>query len=97
MVEGEGAAVAADHHGHVRPGQVQHARAPVARRGPQALVRHPVQRGQVMQHVGPLRQAVLRRIYPSRKDAVGVALFSNGGPASVTSLEAWQMMPSNPY
>ena len=39
----------------------------------------------------------MRRIYPSRKDSVGVALFSNGGPASVTALEVWDMMPSNPY
>lgn len=43
------------------------------------------------------RQAVMRRIYPSRDDSVGVALFSNGGPASVATLEAWDMMPSNPY
>jgi beta-fructofuranosidase len=43
------------------------------------------------------RQAVMRRIYPSRRDSVGVALFSHGGPASVTALEAWDMMPSNPY
>ena len=43
------------------------------------------------------RQAVMRRIYPSRKDSVGVALFSMGGAASVPTLEAWDMMPSNPY
>ncbi len=43
------------------------------------------------------RQAVMRRIYPSRRDSLGVALFSRGGPASVTTLEAWEMMPSNPY
>jgi beta-fructofuranosidase len=43
------------------------------------------------------RQAVMRRIYPSRRDSLGVALFSRGGPASVTTLEAWDMMPSNPY
>jgi beta-fructofuranosidase len=43
------------------------------------------------------RQAVMRRIYPSRDDSVGVALFSTGGPASVATLEAWDMMPSNPY
>ena len=43
------------------------------------------------------RQAVMRRIYPSRADSVGVALFSNGGPATVATLEAWDMMPSNPY
>jgi beta-fructofuranosidase len=43
------------------------------------------------------RQAVMRRIYPSRKDSVEVKLFSTGAPAQVTTLEAWDMMPSNPY
>ena len=43
------------------------------------------------------RQAVMRRIYPSREDSVGVRLFSIGGPARVTALHAWDMMPSNPY
>jgi beta-fructofuranosidase len=43
------------------------------------------------------RQAVMRRIYPSREDSVGVAVFSNGGPASLANLNAWDLMPSNPY
>lgn len=43
------------------------------------------------------RQAVMRRVYPSREDSLGVTLFSNGGPATVTTLESWDMMPSNPY
>jgi beta-fructofuranosidase len=43
------------------------------------------------------RQAVMRRIYPSRPDSLGVRLFSHGGPARVTTLEAWDLMPSNPY
>ena len=43
------------------------------------------------------RQAVMRRIYPSRPDSVGVKLFSNGGPAKVHMLQAWEMAPSNPY
>jgi len=43
------------------------------------------------------RQAAMRRVYPSREDSVGVAVFSDGGPASVAALEAWDMMPSNPY
>ena len=43
------------------------------------------------------RQAVMRRIYPSRPDSVGVRLFSKGGSASVPNLEAWEMSPSNPY
>lgn len=43
------------------------------------------------------RQAVMRRIYPSRADSVGVRLFCSGGMAHVATLEAWDMMPSNPY
>jgi sucrose-6-phosphate hydrolase SacC (GH32 family) len=43
------------------------------------------------------RQAVMRRIYPSRGDSVGVAVFAKGGPASLAALEAWDLMPSNPY
>ena len=43
------------------------------------------------------RQAVMRRIYPSREDSVHVAVFSHGDRVHVTSLEAWEMMPSNPY
>ena len=43
------------------------------------------------------RQAVMRRIYPSRPDSIGVKLFSNGGPAEVRMLRAWEMAPSNPY
>jgi beta-fructofuranosidase len=43
------------------------------------------------------RQAVMRRVYPSRTDSVGVKLFSVGGPASVTNIDGWEMMPSNAY
>lgn len=43
------------------------------------------------------RQAVMRRIYPSRADSVGIALFANGGRMQATSFEAWEMMPSQPY
>jgi beta-fructofuranosidase len=43
------------------------------------------------------RQAVMRRIYPSQKDSVGVALFSSGGATKVMSVSSWDMMPSNPY
>ncbi|MHC4643642.1 MAG: GH32 C-terminal domain-containing protein [Planctomycetota bacterium] len=41
------------------------------------------------------RQAVMRRIYPTRTDSVGVKLFSKGGSATVRKLQAWDMMPSN--
>lgn len=43
------------------------------------------------------RQAVMRRIYPSRSDSVGVSLFSTGGTTQVHALEAWNISPSNPY
>jgi beta-fructofuranosidase len=43
------------------------------------------------------RQAVMRRIYPSRADSVGVKAFAKGGPANVVTLDAWEMMPSNPF
>ena len=40
------------------------------------------------------RQAVMRRVYPTREDSVGVTLFSNGGPTRVTTFEAWDVSPS---
>jgi beta-fructofuranosidase len=43
------------------------------------------------------RQAVMRRIYPSRADSVGVSLISTGGATKVHALEAWNIAPSNPY
>ena len=43
------------------------------------------------------RQAVMRRIYPTRADSAGVSLFSRGGAAKVRRAKAWEMMPSNPY
>ncbi|NQT53033.1 glycoside hydrolase family 32 protein, partial [bacterium] len=43
------------------------------------------------------RQAVMRRVYPSREDSVGVALFATGGSATATTVEAWDMMPSNAH
>lgn len=43
------------------------------------------------------RQAVMRRIYPSRADSAGVKIFARGGPATVTAFKAWEMMPANPF
>jgi len=43
------------------------------------------------------RQALVRRIYPTRKDSVGVELFSIGGTTNIPRLDAWDMMPSNPH
>ncbi|MYB20400.1 MAG: hypothetical protein F4Y16_15680 [Holophagales bacterium] len=43
------------------------------------------------------RQAIARRIYPSRPDSIGVRVFSAAGDARVHSLKAWKITPSNPY
>ena len=43
------------------------------------------------------RQAVMRRIYPSQPDSVGVCLFSTGGTTQVHTLQSWNISPSNPY
>jgi beta-fructofuranosidase len=43
------------------------------------------------------RQAVMRRIYPSRTDSIGVRLFSTGGDTAVHTLEAYKITPANPY
>ena len=43
------------------------------------------------------RQAIARRIYPSRQDSTGVRVFSAGGDTHVHSLDAWKITPSNPY
>jgi beta-fructofuranosidase len=43
------------------------------------------------------RQAICRRVYPGRSDSTGIVLFASGGEANVSSVKAWEMMPSNPY
>ncbi|MEW4565906.1 GH32 C-terminal domain-containing protein [Bremerella sp. JC770] len=43
------------------------------------------------------RQAICRRVYPTRSDSLGVELFAEGGEANCTRVNAWEMMPSNPY
>ncbi len=43
------------------------------------------------------RQAICRRVFPERRDSLGVVLFATGGSARASSVTAWEMMPSNPY
>ncbi|MBM4092020.1 MAG: glycoside hydrolase family 32 protein [Planctomycetes bacterium] len=43
------------------------------------------------------RQAIGRRVYPTRPDSLGVSVFANGGPAKARQVKAWQIEPSNPY
>lgn len=39
------------------------------------------------------RQCVTQRIFPTRADSIGVALFSSDGKAVFSSVEAWDMAP----
>jgi sucrose-6-phosphate hydrolase SacC (GH32 family) len=43
------------------------------------------------------RQCITQRIYPTRKDSLGVELFSKGGSMTVESLQAWNMAATNPW
>jgi beta-fructofuranosidase len=43
------------------------------------------------------RQAVMRRIYPTRADSLGVMLFSRDGAVAVKRLEAWDMAAANAW
>ncbi|HEY3321911.1 MAG TPA: glycoside hydrolase family 32 protein [Planctomycetota bacterium] len=43
------------------------------------------------------RQGVMRRLYPTKADSVGVSLFSLGGTAKFRVIKAWEMMASNPH
>ena len=43
------------------------------------------------------RQAVMRRIYPTREESRSVALFSRGGVTRVRSVQAWDMAPANAW
>ena len=43
------------------------------------------------------RQAIMRRIYPSQPDSLGVSVFSKGGVTKIPLIESWCISPSNPY
>jgi beta-fructofuranosidase len=43
------------------------------------------------------RQAIGRRVFPTREDSAGIVLFAAGGDAQIKNAKAWEMMPSNPY
>jgi len=43
------------------------------------------------------RQAICRRVYPGREDSLDVVLFTEGTEAEFRKIQAWEMMPSNPY
>ena len=43
------------------------------------------------------RQCITQRIYPSQEDSLGIELFSKGGSMTVKSLQAWDMVATNPW
>lgn len=43
------------------------------------------------------RQTIMRRVWPARKDSLGIVLFAEEGEARFSNIHAWEMMPSNPY
>jgi len=43
------------------------------------------------------RQCLTQRIYPTRADSLGVALFADGGDATVAALTAWDLAPANAW
>jgi len=43
------------------------------------------------------RQAICRRVYPGRSDSLGVVLFADDGDAKFVNVNAWEIMPTNPY
>jgi sucrose-6-phosphate hydrolase SacC (GH32 family) len=43
------------------------------------------------------RQAIARRVYPTRSDSLGLVLFAQGGRAHFQTVRAWEMVEANPY
>ena len=43
------------------------------------------------------RQAIARRIYPTKPDSIGIRVFAREGSATVKQLHSWHISPSNPY
>ena len=43
------------------------------------------------------RQAIGRRVYPTRRDTLGVIAFVDGGEGTALRVRAWEMAAANPY
>jgi Glycosyl hydrolases family 32 C terminal len=43
------------------------------------------------------RQAIGRCVFPARNESLGVALFAQDSSAPCKSINAWEMMPANPF
>ena len=53
--------------------------------------------GSILEVFANRRQCVTQRIFPTRDDSTGIALFSCGGIARIRSLTVWEMAASNPW
>lgn len=42
------------------------------------------------------RQCLTQRLWPTRRDALGVSLFSRGGDSNASSIQVWDMAATNP-
>jgi len=43
------------------------------------------------------RQCITQRLYPTRDDSKGIALFAKGGNIKVPKFDSWKINPSNPW
>lgn len=53
--------------------------------------------GSILEVFANSRQCITQRVYPTRTDSTGIALFSRGGSAEVRTLEGWEMAAANPW
>jgi beta-fructofuranosidase len=53
--------------------------------------------GSILEVFANKRQCITQRIYPTRGDSTGTALFARGGSARVRTLQAWEMAAANPW
>lgn len=53
--------------------------------------------GSILEVFANGRQCVTQRLYPTREDSTGIALFARDGSARVRTLAAWEMAAANPW
>ena len=71
-------------------------RAPFELRGGEALKLRVFIDKSIVEVYANDKQAIARAVYP-KLGGRGIALFAKGGDIKVSSIKAWEMMPSNPY
>jgi sucrose-6-phosphate hydrolase SacC (GH32 family) len=53
--------------------------------------------GSILEVFANGRQCITQRVYPTREDSTGIALFARAGSARVGTLKAWEMAAANPW